>query len=161
MTLLDFVEDLEAKGVELTVSEDRLRYRGEKAVRTPENHARLKEGKGGVLKQERVLRSTLCPVAYGQSALWFLHQLAPDSSAYNVGFAATIHSRVDSEAMRRALEKLIARHASLRTTFPTRNGAPVQEIHSHTAAAFEVVPATSLTEEERENKVAAAYRAPF
>src|SRR5262245_55482146 len=163
MTLLDFVEDLEAKGVELTVSDDRLRYQGEKSVLTPEILARLNESKGEViaLQQERAVRSTLCPVAYGQSALWFLHQLAPDSSAYNVGFAATIHSRVDSEALRRTLEKLSARHASLRNTFPTRNGAPVQEIHSQAAAAFEVVPATSLTAEERENKVAAAYRAPF
>src|SRR5262245_35980079 len=98
MTLLDFVEDLEAKGVELAVNDDRLRYRGEKAVLTPEILARLKESKAEViaLQQERARRSTLCPVAYGQAALWFLHQLAPGSSAYNVGFAATIHSPVDS-----------------------------------------------------------------
>nr|HNH81462.1 hypothetical protein [Acidobacteriota bacterium] len=29
-------------------------------------------------------RTEISPLAHGQRALWFLHQLAPDSSAYHV-----------------------------------------------------------------------------
>src|SRR5215831_16245611 len=111
MTILEFVEHLEANGVELLADSDRLRYRGEKGVLTPEALGRLKEQKSEIiaLQQDRARRFTLCPLAYGQSALWFLQQLSPHSAAYNVGFVATISSKIDPPAMRRALNALALR----------------------------------------------------
>ena len=32
------------------------------------------------------------PLAHGQQAMWFLHQLAPESGAYNVVFTARVRS---------------------------------------------------------------------
>ena len=124
MTPPELIEQLEAGGVELWVEGDRLRYRGEKDLLTADILSRLKDQKPEFMSllRERTQRSTLCPVSQGQAALWFLHQLAPESPAYNVGFAARIRSRVDVPAMQRSLQHLVARHASLRTTFPERNG---------------------------------------
>src|SRR5262245_41725502 len=69
------------------------------------------------------------PLSRGQQALWFLYQSAPESAAYNTAFTARILSPVDIPALRRAFQTLIDRHPSLRTTFPTRGGEVVQEIH--------------------------------
>ena len=69
------------------------------------------------------------PLSHGQQALWFLHQLAPDNTAYNISRAVVIHSTVDAGALRRALQKLVDRHTALRTSFSSQNGTPVQVVH--------------------------------
>ena len=46
------------------------------------------------------------PLSRGQRALWFLYQLAPESTAYNLLYAATIHSVLDISALQRAAREL-------------------------------------------------------
>ncbi|HEY3861188.1 MAG TPA: amino acid adenylation domain-containing protein [Verrucomicrobiae bacterium] len=163
MSLRRFIEELEAKGAELWVEDGRLRYRGAKDLLTAETLGRLKENKAEVisLQRERAEHSTLCPLSTGQLALWFLHQLAPASPAYNVGFAARIHSPVDVAAMRRALESLAARHVGLRATFPQSNGAPVQELHKRLPPSFETAKAAGMAQKELMVEVAKSYQRPF
>jgi amino acid adenylation domain-containing protein len=163
MNLTDFVEDLEAQGVELWVHEDRLRYRGSQDLLTPEVIAQLKERKEEVmaLQRERALHSRLFPVSYGQSALWFLSELAPTSFAYHVGFAAQIYSHVNVPALQRALQKMSERHAGLRTTFRKRNGIPVQEIHSNLLPGFEVIYLAPTDGATLRTKVIEAHKCPF
>lgn len=69
------------------------------------------------------------PLSHGQRALWFLHQLAPESAAYNIAAAARIHSALDVKILDQALQKLIERHAALRTTFPVESETPVQRVN--------------------------------
>src|ERR1700690_105108 len=69
------------------------------------------------------------PLSYNQQGIRFLYQLAPESTVYNVNFAARISSEINVPAIRRALQKIVERHPSLRTTFPARSGKPVQQIH--------------------------------
>jgi amino acid adenylation domain-containing protein len=163
MTLTDFVEDLEAQGVELWVHEDRLRYRGRQDLLRPEVIAQLKERKEEImaLQRERAQHSRLFPPSHGQSSLWFLSKLAPTSFAYHVGFAAEIYSQVNVPALQRALQFVSERHAGLRTTFRNRNGIPVQEIHSSLLPAFEAIhlgPADAAT---LRTKVIEAHKCPF
>jgi len=68
------------------------------------------------------------PVGIGQRALWFLHQTEPESPAYNTAFAFRSRSTLDQRLLRRAIEKLVIRHAALRTTFATEAGRPVQHV---------------------------------
>ena len=77
---------------------------------------------------ERV-KSIEAPLSYGQRALWFLHELASDSGAYNVFAAARIHSMLDTAALQAALNKLVERHPALRTTFPVQSETPVQRVN--------------------------------
>jgi hypothetical protein len=57
------------------------------------------------------------PLSHNQKSLWFLHQVAPESTAYNISFAARIRGELDTEALRRAFDSVVSRHASLRTSF--------------------------------------------
>ncbi|MFL5666965.1 MAG: condensation domain-containing protein, partial [Ktedonobacteraceae bacterium] len=66
------------------------------------------------------------PLSQGQRSLWFLYRLAPDSAAYNITCAIRIHAELDVAALVRAFEKLIERHAPLRTVFASTQGEPVQ-----------------------------------
>ena len=43
---------------------------------------------------------SLHPLSYGQKSLWFVYQLAPDSVAYNVAYAARIAAEVNVPALR-------------------------------------------------------------
>jgi natural product biosynthesis luciferase-like monooxygenase protein len=98
------------------------------------------------------------PLSYGQRALWFLHQLAPESAAYNVFFAMRVLSDLNIPALRRAFQTLIDRHPSLRTTYFTRDGQPAQLIHAHKDVHFEVFDtATWGADELGERLVAEAH----
>src|ERR1700761_400080 len=68
-------------------------------------------------------------LSHGQEALWFLYRLAPDSAAYHISAAMRFRCSLDISVLRRALESIVSRHPSLRTTFSQRAGKPVQQIH--------------------------------
>nr|QEO74439.1 phosphopantetheine-binding domain-containing pro [uncultured bacterium] len=74
----------------------------------------------------RVDRSAGVPASFSQQRLWFLDQLAPGTSAYNVPLLFRLRGPLDVAALRRALAVLVARHETLRTRFEARAGRPVQ-----------------------------------
>ncbi|WP_414572304.1 HAD-IIIC family phosphatase [Nostoc sp. CCY 9925] len=77
------------------------------------------------------------PLSYGQKALWFVHQLAPDNAAYNIMSAMRIWSDLDIPALYRAFQVLIVRHPSLCTTITVRNGEPIQYIQDTSEVYFQ------------------------
>jgi natural product biosynthesis luciferase-like monooxygenase protein/FkbM family methyltransferase len=92
--------------------------------------------------------SNEAPLSYGQRALWFLHELASDSGAYNVFAAARIHSVPDTAALQVALDKLVKRHPALRTTFPVQSETPVQRVNKVLEITLREQEAGSLSESE-------------
>jgi hypothetical protein len=96
-------------------------------------------------KQTRGAKS-LYPLSYNQQGIWFLYQLAPESAVYNVNFAARIASDLNVPALRRALQGLVDRHPSLRTTFPGSFGKPVQQIHEHLNLHFDQLDGSTWSE---------------
>src|SRR4029450_12479282 len=52
-----------------------------------------------------------CALGAGQRALWFLHQLDPEGAAYPIAAALALEGPVDDEALARAVDALLARHA--------------------------------------------------
>ncbi|MDF0734272.1 non-ribosomal peptide synthetase [Pseudomonas entomophila] len=74
----------------------------------------------------RVDRRQAVPLSYSQQRMWFLWQMEPDSPAYNVGGMARLKGVLHVDAFERALQALIVRHETLRTTFPSIGGVPYQ-----------------------------------
>ena len=68
------------------------------------------------------------PLSFAQQRLWFLHQLEPSSSAYNIPAALHIDGLLNIEVLTHCINEIIRRHESLRTTFPIVDGGPVQNI---------------------------------
>ncbi|HEY0795432.1 MAG TPA: amino acid adenylation domain-containing protein [Acidisarcina sp.] len=73
-----------------------------------------------------VTRGGPFPLSFAQQRLWFLDQLEPNSSFYNVPWSLRFSGDLDLEALKRALDEIGTRHDSLRTTFKTEDGVPVQ-----------------------------------
>jgi hypothetical protein len=92
MSLVERLKDLKAKGLELWLEGDRLRYRAPQKVLTPQILDDLKQHKEAIcaLLWEGNNDLSGYPLSHNQQALWFLHQLAPESATYNVGFATGI-----------------------------------------------------------------------
>ena len=74
-------------------------------------------------------------LSLGQEALWFIQELEPDSSAYNVAAAVNLHFAVDAAAMAQAVRRLVSGHRVLNCVFRSVDG----EVRRHVggSAAFE------------------------
>ncbi len=73
-------------------------------------------------------RRASAPLSFAQERLWFLEQLAPGTSSYNIAHRLRIRRRLSVDALARAVNAMVARHETLRTTFPANDGRPVQII---------------------------------
>ncbi|MBC8646893.1 MAG: amino acid adenylation domain-containing protein, partial [Thermoanaerobaculia bacterium] len=68
------------------------------------------------------------PASFAQQRLWFLHELDPGSSAYNLPVLLRVAGPLDTGALERAVNEVVARHETLRTSFAVTEGEPVQVI---------------------------------
>ncbi|HTG35428.1 MAG TPA: amino acid adenylation domain-containing protein [Thermoanaerobaculia bacterium] len=90
------------------------------------------------------------PLSFAQERLWFLAQLTPGSAAYNIPAALEIHGRLDAAALERAFAEVARRHETLRTTFASRGGRPVQVIAPPAGWKLPVIDLSALPPAERE-----------
>lgn len=101
------------------------------------------------------------PLSYEQRALWFLQKLTPRSTAYNVILAAEANSALDVSALHRAFQKLIDRHAALRTIFPAIKGKPVQQVQENQAVDFKLMDVSGLSRDELNRLLIEQSHRPF
>ncbi|MGW4050236.1 amino acid adenylation domain-containing protein [Streptomyces sp. NPDC004779] len=63
-------------------------------------------------------------LSVGQERLWFLDQLEPGNPAFNIPYVLRLGGPLDTGALGRALDRVVARHEALRTRFPAEDGQP-------------------------------------
>ena len=83
------------------------------------------------LLKERGLAENVFPLAVMQQGMWFLEELRPNNPAYIVSGALRMRGRLDVDLLTRALNEVVRRHESLRTTFQLRDGKPAQVVAGH------------------------------
>ncbi|TDP41633.1 non-ribosomal peptide synthase/polyketide synthase [Nocardia ignorata] len=66
------------------------------------------------------------PLSPAQQRMWFLHRFDPRSAAYHIPVAIRLSGELDVAALRGALGDLVARHETLRTTYPEFDGQATQ-----------------------------------
>ncbi|HET7461830.1 MAG TPA: amino acid adenylation domain-containing protein [Longimicrobium sp.] len=79
------------------------------------------------------------PLSFAQQRLWFLEQLGGVGSTYHIAQRLRLRGELDRAALVRALDRIVARHESLRTTFAQADGVPEQRIAPVEASGFHLV----------------------
>jgi len=73
-------------------------------------------------------RSNRLLLSFAQKRLWFMDQMRPGQTLYDVPFFLWLSGELDREALARALTRIVQRHEVLRTTFAETDGEPYQII---------------------------------
>src|SRR5215470_13409805 len=98
----------------------------------------------------RVSRQVPLPPSFAQQRLWFLDQLDPNSPVYNIAYTLKITGPINADAIESSLNVVATRHESLRTSFASDGGQPVQIIHDTVRVPFRNVDLSSLDASVRE-----------
>ncbi|MFZ6030179.1 MAG: amino acid adenylation domain-containing protein [Chloroflexota bacterium] len=101
------------------------------------------------------------PLSHGQQAMWFLHQLAPESAAYHLAYAFRILPPFDRPRFRQVVETVAARHPMLSATFAASERGPVQQVCG--AARIDIIEedATAWDAQTLQARLAAEAQRPF
>lgn len=83
------------------------------------------------LLQQQAAQPRRIPLSLAQARLWFLTQLEPDNSSYNVSVALRLTGDLDVEALAKSLNAIVERHETLRTRFAAVDGEPYQFVYAH------------------------------
>jgi len=73
-------------------------------------------------------RPTLLPLSFSQQRLWFIEQLTPGTTLFNIPFALHLKGELNVDALHASLNDLLARHEILRTGIHSTDGVPCQRI---------------------------------
>jgi hypothetical protein len=114
-----------------------------------------------LLKEKADRAKAPSPLSYGQRAWWFLYQLEPQNPAYNIMMPVRVLSEVDATVLRRVFERLVERHASLRTCYTTHEESLVQQVREEAEIDFEIVDASTWDEQRLRDAVTEEVHRPF
>jgi len=109
----------------------------------------MREGQTSELSISPVERGADIPLSYAQRRLWFVHQLQPDSIAYNAPFNFRLVGDLDRSLLQKCLTEIVRRHEILRTTFPAHEGEPIQRIHPPAPVMLPVVDLSGIEARHR------------
>ncbi|WP_350246165.1 amino acid adenylation domain-containing protein [Rhodococcus sp. D-6] len=115
------------------------------------------QGRTPLVAQERPER---VPLSLAQQRMWFLNRFDTESSVNNIPVAVRLTGALDLDALRAAVQDLLARHEVLRTVYPEVDGRPYQLILPVAEAAPDI-DVESATEDDLLQKVTAVVSRGF
>lgn len=106
-----------------------------------------------IVAQKQTKESTrevfVFPCSFAQRRLWFLHQLEPATPVYNIVAPMQVSGPLDITALNQSLNEVVHRHESLRTTFSSVQGEPMQIVACSQTMELEFSDLSPLRAEER------------
>jgi acyl carrier protein len=98
-------------------------------------------------------------LSFAQEQLWYLDQLAPGEPTYSILMVWRLRGPLRVDLLRRGLDLVVARHASLRVTFGNDEGTPYQLVAPAAEVPLPVIDLSALPRDERERRVEAEIEA--
>jgi amino acid adenylation domain-containing protein len=102
----------------------------------------------------QVPASVPLPLSFAQQRLWFLDQIEPGVSFYNLPLATRMQGPLIVSRLRESLNEIVCRHAILRTTFVSVEGQPMQVIAPSRLIEMPVLDLSGMPQAERELEIA-------
>ncbi len=165
MNTAEFLSHLNELEIKVWVEGEQLHCKGKKNNLTASLQTEIKSRKPELLtflqtiqgknkrkgpQLQKVQRNRFLPLSFAQQRLWFLHQLEPTSTRYHSPLTVRIHGALDVPALQRSLQIIVDRHESLRTSFPTHEGVPLQNIASELTVPWSFEDVRGRPNAERE-----------
>ncbi|WP_095047698.1 non-ribosomal peptide synthetase [Pseudomonas sp. Irchel s3h9] len=88
-------------------------------------------------------------LSYAQQRMWFLWQLDPHSTAYNLPMAVRLTGDLQAQALEQAFSLLAARHECLRTTFGQEGERAFQRVAEPQPLKLPITDLSALPETQR------------
>lgn len=165
--VIQLLHQLRSLNVSLSLDGDTLKISAPRGVLTEELRRELGERKPDIVKFlrssrqaaerersiPRVDRSGPLPLSLAQQRLWFLTQLDPDSSVYNIGVMIRMRGTLSVPALEAALQQIVHRHESLRTRFLEVDGVPQSVIDDGSAWRLRLVDAHGCSDESPDSEL--------
>ncbi len=105
------------------------------------------------------------PASFAQQRLWFINQLFPGTSFYNVPTAIRLTGILNLAALEESFNEIVRRHEVLRTTFATVEGQLRQLIAPHLKVSLPKIDLRQLPVSERvaaaQQSIAQKMQEPF
>ncbi len=120
-----------------------------------------KKARVGAATEQQNPTPALSSLSHGQRALWFLYQLAPESPAYNLLYAARIRTPLDISALQRSIRALLQRHPILTATYTMHNGEPAQGFHPQQEISLELIDVSAWSWEQLNQRLQEEADRPF
>ena len=171
LSTIDFLSYLRSLGVRLSLDDGRLVCTAPKGVIGGDLKAELKDRKSEILgflmnqspsnampPISPIDRTGYLPLSSSQQRLWFINQLDPESTAYNIVGASRCLGPLDRESMGRSLAEIVRRHEALRTNIVTVDGSPQAVVRSAGTWAMDLRSIRELPPSERQRELFAIAR---
>jgi amino acid adenylation domain-containing protein len=97
-------------------------------------------------------------LSFGQEQLWFLDQMSPGETTYNVPIAYRLRGALDTAALEGALNLLLKRHEQLRVTFHAADGVPYQVVSPAEDRPLPLRDLSGLAPDEAESELREALQ---
>ena len=167
MKTVEFLSYLRSLDIQVFVDAERLHCNAPEGTLTSELRAEIQERKTEILSFLRAANSTtsnastsLVPISrdrnlllsFAQQRLWFLDQLVPNNSFYNVPTAVHLAGSLNLAALEETFNEIVRRHEALRTTFVTVEEQPIQAINPNLKISLPVIDLRELPAAERETQ---------
>lgn len=164
-TVDEFLSELNRLNIKIWKDGEHLCYEAPNKILTPNLLRQLREHKTEILillsqtnaatrsrfgSIPSIPRNTSFPLSFAQARLWFIEQLQPSTSTYNIPGAYRLTGHVDVTALDQSLNEIIRRHEVLRTSLPTVDGQPSQIISPNIALSLSVKDLQEYPEREIE-----------
>ena len=111
--------------------------------------ASAEDGFGPIPPMEPRESRKALPLSFAQQRLWFFDQLEPNSSQYLIPASIRVKGALDAEALRLAIESVVARHEVLRTSFVVTKDQPFQVIREPGHWPLQVIDLTEIPTSQR------------
>ena len=170
------LDELNARDVRLSLDGEKLKVNAPVGALTDDLKVRMAQSKGELIAAlrlpavprgglRRVPRTAPLPISYAQQRLWFLDQMEPGNSHYNIALPLRISGVLHVDAMVRAVDALVHRHEALRTRIRDVDGNPRAELMDSVPPVVRLADVSDLPPELRRaeaQRLAVAHgREPF
>lgn len=114
---------------------------------------------------ERATKRQKTALSFMQQRLWFIEQMEGPSPTYHMPIVLRLSSEYTPERIQEALQRILSRHESIRSSFVEVNGAPTQRVAAPSPLDVPVIDLSTLQgaafEKRRDETIGEEVSRPF